>query len=268
MGSVKVLTAKYTVSDQTIDVMDVLTDNQSRNYGKITILVSKLDADLRKNNQIATPADADALKLTPPELKVQYLDGRGLWHEAKAKISETLDIGERSAFGKFVQKPGDVLWGIGITAAKAQFLFVVVLGWTLVVLWTYRQWKYIEEAMQPTAIAGYNGAHHDYSEKDFGLVGQWVVWMISKFYSLFYYPSLLLGIVFKNPPYGWLVKVIMSIGSGVAPISGFIVQVLIWFTAVVPIQELKTRVPVTVASAARDGVNGVAGMLAEKAGLR
>ena len=263
MGGVTVTSAKYVIGDQTIDVSEQVTDSQSRNYGEIVMIVSKLDADLRKNNQIAIPADSDTLKLTPPKLTVEYLDDRGLWHTKSATLSETLDIGERSAFGKFVQKPGDVLWGIGITAAKAQFLFIVVLGWTLVVLWTYRQWQFIEGAMQPRAIARTNA----YTEKNYGLVGQWVVLGISKLYDLFYYPSVWLGIIFRNPPEGWLVKVLMSIGSAVAPISGFIVQIMIWFTAVVPIQQLKVSGPppsVDAAGAAASLVGNAAAALGSK----
>jgi len=263
MGGVTVTSAKYAIGDQTIDVSEQVTDSQSRNYGEIVMIVSKLDGDLRKNNQIAIPADSDTLKLTPPKLTVEYLDERGLWHTKSATLSETLDIGERSAFGKFVQKPGDVLWGIGITAAKAQFLFIVVFAWVLVVLGTYRQWQFIEKAMQSGAIARTTA----YTDINYGLVGQWVVWGISKLYDAFYYPSIWLSFGYDLPD-GWPVKVLMSIGSAVAPISGFIVQIMIWFTAVVPIQELKTRVPVTIASTAGDAVNGVADAAAAALGSR
>lgn len=259
MGGVTVTSAKYVIGDQTIDVSEQVTDSQSRNYGEIVMIVSKLDADLRKNNQIAIPADSDTLKLTPPKLTVEYLDDRGLWHTKSATLSETLDIGERSAFGKFVQKPGDVLWGIGITAAKAQFLFIVVFVWVLVVLGTYRQWQFIEGAMQTSGIARKTTP---YTDTNYGLVGQWVVWGISKLYDAFYYPSIWFSFGY-NLPDGWPVKVLMSIGSAVAPISGFIVQIMIWFTAVVPIQQLKSPSPGSAATG--DALSGAASLVGNAA---
>jgi hypothetical protein len=96
-----------------------------------------------------------------------------------------------------------------------------------------------------------------YTDINYGLVGQWVVWGISKLYDAFYYPSIWLSFGY-NLPDGWPVKVLMSIGSAVAPISGFIVQIMIWFTAVVPIQQLKVGGPPTGVADAAAGLMGTA----------
>jgi hypothetical protein len=231
MGDITLTKADYVVADQIIDVLATLTDIQTKNYGAINLPIATLDAQLRKDNRIVAKPDADALKLTPPKLIVDYADETGAYHHVETLLTGTLTLGERSTFGQLVQKPSELLWNMGLVAAKGQFVFVFVFVWALIVLWTYKQFQFLEQAFGSGGIAS---AGPPYPAETYGLIGQWVMFLL---YYVYYYvqiPSKLIGIMFgaTEPPYGWLVKVLFSIGSALAPVAGFFFQFLIWFTAV------------------------------------
>jgi len=241
MGDLVLVSAVYTVADQQIDVMTALKGIQSSNYGAIKLPIATLDADLRKDNQIVTAADAAPLKLTPPSLTVNYKDATGANHYVTKKIGETLEIGKRSALGQFIQKPGDVLWSIALVAAKGQFVFVIVLGWALVVMWAFKQWKFLETAFD---VGGIAQGPPPYSSETYGIVGPWVMFLIYWLFQLFAYPSKIFGAAFgaTEPPRGWLVKILITVASGLAPLAGFFFQLMIWFTVVTSIPVTKKTV--------------------------
>jgi hypothetical protein len=225
MGEILILRAKYVVGDQEIDVISYLTTQQSANYGAINFPVQQMDEDLRKKNMIVLAKDADPLKLTPPVLTITYTDEAGAHRSLTKKLGEVVDIGERSSFGKFVQKPGDVLYDFGLTAAKGQFLFVFILAWALVVVWSYKQWEFLQGA--------YNGRNITSSINDsLGLLGKYVG--IAVFY-LFDYVSIV-ELPFKGfvplAARGWTIKFIFSLFAALTPVSSFFFNFLIWFTLV------------------------------------
>lgn len=235
MGDILILSADYVVGSQQIDVSDYVTTERDKNYGAINFPVQKMDDDLRKDHRIAAPppADAAALALNPPQLTIKYTDASGAYHTVTYKITETVDLGERTAFGKFAQKPGDVLWSVGLTAAKGQFLFVFVLMWALVITWSYKQWEYLQKAYNNDAI-------HPYPDDELGIAGKYVAIFV---YFIFSYGGkigkpfeLLLGGV--NVSDGWIVKFLFAAFAALTPVSSFFFQFLIWFTLV---QSLLSR---------------------------
>jgi hypothetical protein len=239
MGSIRVSRADYIVADQTIDVLDILNELQEKNYGIIELSVSKLDADLRKDNRIITKPDADSLKLTPPKLLVDYADKAGRYHHVETPLTGTLKIGERSSYGQFVQKPGELLFNSSVVLAKGQMLFVFAFAWTLVVVWTYKQFQFLEAAFGPGGPA----ESPQYPSEKYGVLGQWTMYLL---YLIYYYvdmPSQPIGRMFSpDPPYGWLVKVFFSIASALAPVAGFFTQFIIWLTAVSSIPSNPSKV--------------------------
>jgi hypothetical protein len=237
MGDITLTKAEYVVADQTIDVLSVLTEIQTKNYGAIDLPIATLDSRLRKDNRIVAKADADALKLTPPKLSVDYLDETGAYHHAETALTETLKLGERSSFGQLVQKPGELLWNLALVAAKGQFLFVFAFAWAIVVLWSYKQFQFLETAFDPNSsppgIVSRLPAD-GYPAETYGLIGRWVLVGLWYLFYAMQIPSKPLGIMFGavEPPYGWLTKVVMSLASALAPVAGFFFQFMIWFTAV------------------------------------
>lgn len=233
MGDILIVSADYVVGNQTIDVVDYVTTFQGSNYGAIDFPVQKLDDDLRKDNRITLAKDSDPLKLTPPRLKIQYTTESGAYHSVEYTITEKVALGERSAFGKFVQKPADVLWSVGLTAAKGQFLFIFVLSWALVVAWAYKQWEYLQGAYN-------SGALTPTLSDDLGILGKWVgifVFFVFKYLGILGKPfEMLLGGSDVQP--GWIVKFIFSALAALTPVSSFFFQFLIWFTLV---QSLLSR---------------------------
>jgi hypothetical protein len=232
--------ADYIVATQIIDVMSILKDIQSSSYGQIQLPISKLDADLRKDKRIIVAADSDVLKLTPPKLITEYSDKEGAFHIVESSLTETLSIGERTSFGQFVQKPGDVLWGLGLYAAKGQLVFVVVLFWALGVMWAFKQWQYLEKAFGPGGVA----ENPPYTPETYGLVGQWVMFLIYCIFAIFAVPSKYIGLLFGGEaPRSWLVKVLFACASALSPIAGFAFEFLIWFCAVQTLTPAAKSVP-------------------------
>ena len=236
MGKATLISATYTVGEHEIDILDMLTENQNKNYGAVDIAVSKIDADLRNQGRITIDKDADALKFSPPILSVDYADEKNAYHHRDFSLADVAQIGDRTTFGKLSQKPGEVLWEMGITAAKGQFIFVVVLGWTLVVVWTYKQFQFLQEAFAPSGPA----TSPPYTPEKYGVLGQWVMYGLYLIFVGMNVPSQWVGAFFgKNtPPYSWMTKFLFSVLSALAPVAGFLFQTLIWFTAVQQIDSI------------------------------
>jgi hypothetical protein len=226
MGDILIMTANYVVGSQDIDVKDYVLTEQSTNYGAIDFPVQKMDDDLRKDHRISVAKDADALKLTPPRLTITYTDAAEAYHTVDYAITESVNLGERTAFGKFVQKPGDVLWSVGLTAAKGQFLFVFVVAWALIVLWSYKQWAFLQGSYNAGKIS-------IIIDDDYGILGKYIVLGI---YIMFYYGEMVeepLSKFFKPPVEpGWTFKFIFAFLAALTPVSSFFFQFLIWFTVV------------------------------------
>jgi hypothetical protein len=238
MGDIVLVTAVYKVADQEIDVMPILATIQSNNYGAIELPIATLDADLRKDDRIFIKADDNALKQNLPSLTVNYKDPTGANHYVTKTIKETLNIGKRTAIGQFIQKPGDVLWSLAIVAAKGQFVFVIVLGWTLVVMWSFKQWQFIEKAFD---VGGVAQGPPPYSSESYGIIGPWIMFFIYWLLQAFSYPSKVFGAAFGGPeaPRGWLLKILITVASALAPVAGFFFQLMIWFTVVTSIPTVK-----------------------------
>jgi hypothetical protein len=79
MGDITIVSAAYVVGTQSIDVADIIEEIRSKNYGEINLPITKLDADLRKDNRIVLAATDPTLALTPPRITVEYTDERGAW---------------------------------------------------------------------------------------------------------------------------------------------------------------------------------------------
>jgi len=238
-GAVLILNAEYVVGNQAIDVSDYVTTQQGANYGAIKFPVQKMDEDLRKAHRIYAPppADAAALALNPPRLTINFTDQSGAYHTVSYTLTETVDIGERSAFGKFVQKPGDVLWDVGLTAAKGQFVFVFVLIWALIVVWSYKQWSFLQEQFG-------NGNITSTTNDRLGILGKYVALFV---YWIFHYGTslgkpfemLLGGVDVKR---GWIVKFIFTFFAALTPVTSFLFQFLIWFTLVQTLVDMNNNV--------------------------
>jgi hypothetical protein len=228
MGDILIVSADYIVGNQTIDVVDYVTTQQSSQYGAIDFPVQKLDDDLRKDNRITLAKDSDPLKLTPPKLTIQYTNESGAYHSVTYAITEKVALGERSAFGKFVQKPGDVLSSFGTSAGMILFGFSFVLIWALGVAWAYKQWEYLQSAY-------ISGALTSVPSDDLGILGKWVGVFV---FFLFKYGETLGKFGGSGAQPGWIVKFIFSFLAAITPVSSLIFQFLIWFTVV---QSLLTR---------------------------
>jgi hypothetical protein len=222
--TITLLTAEYTVKDQGIVVLNEMNEELVKNYGELTVDVSALDAKLRKANRIDIPPNDESLARNIPALTINYVDNEGGWHTKTAKLHETLKIGERSVFGKMVQKPGEILWSSSLVIGQWMMVFVVVTMWALVVLWSWMQTR------------GMEGKFTDWSTLTtarFGPIGFVIAVVI---YILFYIvriPGELIGnLMSKKPPDGWLLKPFVAAASGYAPIPGFLVQTIIWMTVV------------------------------------
>jgi hypothetical protein len=238
-GAVLILDAEYVVGSQAIDVSDYVTTQQGANYGAIKFPVQKMDEDLRKTHRVYAPppADAAALALNPPRLTINFTDQSGAYHTVSYTLTETVDIGERSAFGKFVQKPGDVLYDVGLTAAKGQFVFVFVLLWALIVLWSYNQWNFLQGQFG-------NGIITSTINDRLGLLGKYVALFV---YWIFTYATpigkpfeMLLGGADVKP--GWIVKFIFALFAALTPVTSFLFQFLIWFTLVQTLVDMNNNV--------------------------
>jgi len=260
MGEVKLTKADYIVGTQTLDVRDILEKIKAENYGAIELPMAKLDADLRKDNRIVTPADAEALRLTPPRLVVDYTDEKGIPHHidkvgsaqpppvpTKEKFEDGGDkvaIGGRSVFGRLIQTPSEIFKDMGMFAAKGSFLFGFALFWTVMVIWTYTQWTYI--GIELTPMEGAAGDPTKYTTENLGIFSKYVVGLtalvMGALAALCEYSKInatLAKYVGGTPVYGWLMRAIMTITTGFAPIAGLFLQLMIWFTVVRPIEALK-----------------------------
>jgi hypothetical protein len=261
MGEVKLTKAEYIVGTQTLDVMDLLEKIKDENYGAIELPMAKLDEDLRKDNRITTPADAEALRLTPPRLVVDYVDEKGIPHHiektgaaqaaplppAKEKFEDgkdTVAIGGRSTFGRLIQTPYEIFKDMGMFAARGSFLFGFALFWTVVVIWTYTQWTYI--CIELTPLEGAAGNPNEYTTENLGILSKYIVGLtalaMGALAALCEYLKIndVIARYLKSPPvYGWLMRGVMTITSGFAPIAGFFLQLMFWFTVVRPIEALK-----------------------------
>ena len=266
MGDVKLTKADYIVGTQTIDVLAVLNKLKAENYGAIELSVSKLDAILRKDNRISTPPDAEALKLTPPRLIVDYEDETGIPHHIdkmgtppaattlppQTAAKETFDgdsgdpvaIGNRTMFGKFIQTPMEILKDMGAFAARGSFIFALALFWAVVVIWTYTQWTYICIELTPNKGAAWNPAY--YTTENYGIFSKYIVGLtalimggLAALCSFGKLDEVIPKYIGITPVYGWLMRGIMTLASGFAPIAGFFLQLMVWVTVVRPIEGFK-----------------------------
>jgi hypothetical protein len=220
MGDITLSKAKYVVADQELDLLEEMNAELTKNYGELNVVVSALDVKLRADHRITTPADSVILAASPPKLTVEYTDETGAWHRAEANIRETIRIGERSAYGKAIQKPGDVVWSASLVAGKWMMVFVVAMIYGLIVLWTWIQWK------------GMEGKFTDWmgiTTDRFGPLGFVVAAIIFVLFAIFRYPSRFL---IPSGGDGWMLKLLITALSAYAPIPGLLVQMIIWFTVV------------------------------------
>ena len=255
MGDITVTSAVYTVDTQTIDVSSTLNTLKTQNYGAIELPIAKLDADLRKDNRITAKPDADTLKINPPVLSVDYTDETGAAHHVETSLNDSLSIGNRSMVGNLLQKPGEMLWGTGMMFAKAQIITALVLFWALVVIWTFKQWTYLAVELRPTMDMK-PGNPITYTTDNYGIFGKYIMMVVFAFITG---TALLTSKIDKNfgvPPYGWLARAIMTLISGVAPVGGFFLQLMIWFTTVHSIEALKSK-PVDTAQSAVSAVKSL-----------
>jgi len=232
MGDTTIVSATYVVGTQSIDVADIIEEIRSKNYGEINLPITKLDADLRKDNRIALAANDPTLALTPPRITVEYTDERGAWHTISSTLTETLKIGQRSTFGTLIQKPFDALWQVAMTVGKGQMIFVIAMGYALVVLWTYKQWEYMQEPFKPMvgSVGNPGMMGENYAEK-FGPLGKWIALAIFTIFVGGEFLSEKIAKFFKpTQPWGysWVTKLFPTIISAFAPIYGFVTQFILW----------------------------------------
>jgi hypothetical protein len=248
--TITLLTAEYTVGSQGIVLLNEMNEELVKNYGELTVDVSALDAKLRDANRIIVAKNDPSLAQNIPALTINYVDKEGGWHTKTAKLTETLTIGERSVFGKMVQKPGEILWSSSLVVGQWMMVFVVVTMWALVVLWSWMQTR------------GMEGKFTDWSTittARFGPIGFVIAVLI---YILFYIvriPCELLGrLMSETPPDGWILKAFMAAASAYAPIPGFLVQTIIWMTVV---RNLGKPAGATMTDNASGAVDAAAGLL-------
>jgi len=220
MGDITLISATYLLDNQSqsINLLNEMNEELAKNYGELDIVVSTLDAKLRKNDRIP--------KTTAPggTLSITYADKEGAWHIKEADLNGTIKIGERSVFGKMVQKPGQILWSSSLVIGQWMMVFVVVTGWALVVLWSWMQTR------------GMEGKFKDWSTitmDRFGPIGFVIAVLIYMLFYIVRIPCEFFGkMASSDPPDGWILKMLMAAASGYAPIPGFLVQTIIWMTVV------------------------------------
>ena len=247
MGDITLSKATYVVADQELDLLEQMNTELKKNYGELNVVVAALDAKLREDHRITTAADSSILAANLPKLTVEYTDETGAWHRAEANIRETLHIGERSAYGKAIQKPGDLIWSASLVAGKWMMVFVVATLYGLIVLWTWIQWK------------GMEGEFKDWNTitmDKFGGLGFVVAVLIYGIFGLFRYPSRFIS---PSGGDGWMVKLVMTGLSAYAPIPGLLTQMIIWFTVV---RNLKNSAGTSLADGAAAAVNAVGNIAA------
>ena len=220
MGDIALSKAEYTVGTQKIDLLSEMNDELSKNYGELNVVVSALDAKLRKDNRILVPPNDPSLAQNVPKLTIEYTDERGAYHVASSTLTETLHIGERSAFGKIVQKPGDILWSASLVVGQWSMVFIVATLYGLVVLWTLKQWEFMQGKFKNWG---------DITTARFGPLGYVVGVIIYMLFWIFRLPS---DFISPTSPDGWMLKWVVAASSAFAPIPGFLVQCIIWMTVV------------------------------------
>jgi hypothetical protein len=224
MGDITLISAVYTVGSHDIVLLNEMKEELAKNYGELNIVVSALDAKLRKDNRITVPVNDSSLAQHVPVLTIKYVDREGAWHIATGKLTDTVKIGERSVFGKMVQKPGEILWSSSLVVGQWMMVFVVVTMWALVVLWSWMQTR------------GMEGKFTDWSTLTtarFGPIGFVIAVVIYVLFYIVRIPGELIGnLMSEKPPDGWLLKPFVAAASGYAPIPGFLVQTIIWMTVV------------------------------------
>jgi hypothetical protein len=224
MGDITLISANYTVGTQSIALLNEMNEELTKNYGELNIVVSALDAKLRKDNRITMAANDPSLAQNVPLLTIKYADKEGSWHIKEANLNETLTIGERSVFGKMVQKPGEILWSSSLVVGQWMMLFVAVTMWALVVLWSWTQTR------------GMEGKFTEWSTitmARFGPIGFVIAVIIYMLFYIVRIPCEVIGNwMSEKPPDGWILKAFMAAASGYAPIPGFLVQTIIWMTVV------------------------------------
>lgn len=224
MGDITLISAVYTVGNQDIGLLNEMNEELAKNYGELNIVVSALDAKLRKVNRIPETLDSTSLAQGVPKLTIKYADKEGSWHIKEANLNETLTIGERSVFGKMVQKPGEILWSSSLVVGQWMMLFVAVTMWALVVLWSWTQTR------------GMEGKFTEWSTitmARFGPIGFVIAVIIYMLFYIVRIPCEVIGNwMSEKPPDGWILKAFMAAASAYAPIPGFLVQTIIWMTVV------------------------------------
>ena len=254
MGDITLLKATYVVADQELDLLEHMNTELTKNYGELHVVVAALDTKLRADHRITTPADSTILAASLPKLTVDYIDETGAFHRATATIRETLHIGERSAYGKAVQKPGDLIWSASLVAGKWMMVFVVATLYGLIVLWTWMQWKGME---------GKFIEWNDVTMDKFGGLGFVVAVLIYGLFAIFRYPSRFLS---PSGGDGWMLKLVMTALSAYAPIPGLLTQMIIWFTVVRNLGRSGTSLADT--GAAAMGAMGAAAKTAQALGVK
>lgn len=252
MGDIALSKAEYTVGTQLIDLLREMNEDLSKNYGELNVVVSALDAKLRKDNRILIAPNDPSLAQNVPKLTIEYTDETGAWHSTSATLTETLHIGERSTFGKLVQKPGDVIWSASVIVGQWSMVFVVAVLYGLVVLWTLKQWQ------------GMEGKFKNWGEittDRFGPLGFVVAVIVYMVFWVFRLPS---DFISPSSPDGWMVKWIVAATSAFAPIPGFLVQSIIWMTVV---RNLGRPAGATMAQSAND-IAGAANAMTSFKGLK
>ena len=232
MGDVVILKADYTVGNQTLEVLDYVTLEQTNNYGAIDFPVKKMDDELRADHRITVDANDPSLKYSHPSLKIDYTDESSAFHSVRYSINDRVTLGERSTYGKAVQKPGEVLWSTGITVSKGLLLFVAILSWLLVALWSYNQWGFLQEAYNRGDLTGFN--------PEFGILGKYIAFII---YMLFFgfgvVETRIQMLTGMNAVTGWMLKFIFTLFGVIAPVASFFFQFLIWFLLVQTLLDKK-----------------------------
>ena len=224
MGDITLISADYTVGTQTITLLNEMNEELAKNYGELNVVVSALDAKLRKDNRIVVAANDPSLAQNVPVLTIKYADREGGWHIVTGKLTDTVKIGERSVYGKMVQKPGEILWSSSLVVGQWMMVFVVVTMWALVVLWSWMQTR------------GMEGKFTEWSSitmARFGPIGFVIAVLIYMLFWIVRLPGDIIGnLMSEKPPDGWLLKPFVAAASAYAPIPGFLVQTIIWMTVV------------------------------------
>jgi hypothetical protein len=225
-----ILTASYVVGSQNVDVKEYVTDQQTKNYGAINFPVQVMDTYLHdKGLLLATTETQTASAHSAPELTITYTDASNRFYSKTYSLTDTVDIGQRSAWGKFVQKPGEIVNDASVAFSKGMMLFVAFTCWALVVTWSYLQWNFLQKSYNANLIS-LNPQDND----DLGILGKYMavlVWCLMRvFVALGYYVP---------ATEGWLAKFVFATIAVFAPVSSFFFQLAIWFTVVQSILSRK-----------------------------